>query len=66
MRCKTRPVADLPPPQHSGNDLGLIEHPAPNVEPGDVGVLADSREVLVSARVESQPGSSRRAGLSES
>ena len=27
-----------------GDDLGLLEHPAPNVEPGDVVVLADGRE----------------------
>ena len=31
----------------TGDDLGLIEHPAPNVEPGDVLMLADGREVLV-------------------
>jgi hypothetical protein len=35
-----------------GDDLGLVEHPAPNVEPGDVVVLADGREALVTARVE--------------
>jgi hypothetical protein len=27
----------------SGDDLGLLEHPAPNVEAGDVVVLADGR-----------------------
>jgi hypothetical protein len=40
----------------TGDDLGLIEHPAPNIEPGDVVVLADGREALVTARVEAQPG----------
>jgi hypothetical protein len=33
----------------TGDDLGLIEHPAPNVEPGDVVVLDDGREALVTA-----------------
>jgi hypothetical protein len=28
-----------------------VEHPAPNVEPGDVVMLPDGREVLVTARV---------------
>jgi hypothetical protein len=28
----------------TGEDLGLLEHPAPNLEPGDVVVLADGRE----------------------
>ncbi len=41
----------------TGDDLGLIEHPAPNVEPGDVAVLLDGRQALVTARVEAQPGS---------
>jgi hypothetical protein len=27
----------------TGDDLGLIEHFAPNLEPGDVVVLADGR-----------------------
>jgi hypothetical protein len=40
----------------AGDDLGLVEHPAPNLEPGDVVVLADGREALVTARVETQPG----------
>jgi hypothetical protein len=39
-----------------GDDLGLLEHPAPNVEPGDVVVLQDGREALVTARVEAQRG----------
>jgi hypothetical protein len=41
---------------HDGDDLGLLEHPARNLEPGDVVVLADGREALVTARVEAQPG----------
>ena len=40
----------------SGDDLGLLEHPAPNVEPGDVVVLPDGREALVTARVGGEPG----------
>jgi hypothetical protein len=40
----------------TGDDLGLIEHPAPNVEPGDVVVLPDGREALVTARVETNRG----------
>jgi hypothetical protein len=38
------------------DDLGLLEHPAPNLEPGDVVVLADGREAVVTARVELEPG----------
>jgi hypothetical protein len=34
------------------DDLGLIEHPAPNLEPGDVVLLPDGREALVTTRVE--------------
>ena len=41
---------------HEGDDLGLIEHAAPNVEPGDVIMLPDGREALVTARVEADPG----------
>ena len=41
---------------HEGDDLGLLEHPAPNLEPGDVVPLADGREALVTARVEAEPG----------
>jgi hypothetical protein len=40
----------------TSDDLGVVEHPAPNVEPGDVVVLADGREALVTARVEAKPG----------
>lgn len=31
----------------TGDHLGTIEHPAPNVEPGDVVILPDGREALV-------------------
>ncbi len=47
----------------TGEDLGLLEHPAPNVEPGDVVVIADGREAIVTARVEAKPG--RLAALLE-
>jgi hypothetical protein len=40
----------------TGEDLGLLEHPAPNLEPGDVVVLLDGREGVVTARVEAKPG----------
>jgi hypothetical protein len=40
----------------TGDDLGLLEHPAPNVEPGDVVVIPDGREALVTARIEAEPG----------
>ena len=40
----------------TGDDLGLLEHPAPNLEPGDVVVLTDGREALATARVEAEPG----------
>ena len=40
----------------TGDDLGLLEHPAPNVEPGDVVVVPDGREALVTARVEADAG----------
>ena len=40
----------------TGDDLGLLEHPAPNLEPGDVVVVADGREAVVTARVEAEPG----------
>ena len=36
----------------TGDDLGLLEHPAPNLGPGDVVELEDGREALVTARVE--------------
>jgi hypothetical protein len=40
----------------AGDDLGLLEHPAPNLAPGDVVVLADGREALVTSRVEAELG----------
>jgi hypothetical protein len=40
----------------TGDDLGLLEHPAPNLEPGEVVVVADGRETIVTARVEAEPG----------
>ena len=40
----------------TGDDLGLLEHPAPNLEPGDVLLFADGREGVVTARVEAEPG----------
>jgi hypothetical protein len=40
----------------TGDDLGPLEHPAPNLEPGDVVVLPDGREALVTARAEVEPG----------
>jgi hypothetical protein len=40
----------------AGEDLGILEHFAPNLEPGDLVVLADGREAVVTARVEAEPG----------
>jgi hypothetical protein len=40
----------------TGDDLGTVEHPAPNVEAGDVIVLSHGREALVTARVETSGG----------
>ena len=40
----------------TGEDLGLLEHFAPNLEAGDLVVLADGREAVVTARVEAEPG----------
>jgi hypothetical protein len=37
--------------------VGLLEHPAPNLEAGDIVVLGDGRQALVTARVESWRGS---------
>jgi hypothetical protein len=48
----------------TGEDLGLLEHPAPNVEPGDMVTLADGREALVTATIGSGRGS-RFAALLE-
>ena len=40
----------------TGDDLGTLEHPAPNLEPGDVVILTDGREAVVTTRVEVEPG----------
>jgi hypothetical protein len=40
----------------NADDLGLIEHPASNVEPGDVVVTPDGREALVTSRIEARQG----------
>jgi len=40
----------------TGADLGLLEHPAPNLEPGDVVWLLDGDEAVVTARFETAPG----------
>lgn len=40
----------------AGDDLGFLEHFAPNVEPGDVVVLPDGREAMVTARAETGEG----------
>jgi hypothetical protein len=41
----------------SGEELGVLEHPAPNVDVGDIVLLADNREAIVTARVEGGRGS---------
>lgn len=41
---------------HDGGDLEVVEHPAPNLEPGDVILLSDNREGLVTVRVEVTKG----------
>ena len=48
----------------TGKDLGVLEHRAPNVEPGDVVTLPDGRKALVSARIGAGRGS-RFAALLE-
>jgi hypothetical protein len=40
----------------AGDDLGLLEHPAPNLEPGDVVQLPGGHDGIVSARVETDDG----------
>jgi hypothetical protein len=34
----------------TGGDLGLVEHPTPNLEPGDVVELRDGREAIVTSQ----------------
>jgi hypothetical protein len=45
----------------TGDDLGLIEHLAPNVEPGDVVVVPDGRDALVTGMVETHGATVRGA-----
>ena len=40
----------------TGDDLGYVTHPAPNLERGDVVELDDGRKALITARVEAGPG----------
>jgi hypothetical protein len=49
----------------TGDDLGTVEHPARNIEPGDVVVVADGREAIVTARVEAEPGWGQLVALLE-
>jgi len=45
------------PHDHAGDDLGLLSGILlPHVEPTDVAVLPDPRDVLAMARVETEPG----------
>jgi hypothetical protein len=37
--------------------VGLLEHPAPNLGAGDVVVVGDGRQALVTARIEAWRGS---------
>ena len=48
----------------TGEDAGTLLHPAPNLEPGDLVVLEDGREALVTSRVETD-GSGPFAALLE-
>jgi hypothetical protein len=41
---------------HTGDDLGIIEHVAGNLEPGDIVYLRGGREALVTARVKAASG----------
>jgi hypothetical protein len=41
----------------SGQDLGILEHPAPNVDVGDIVLLADNHEAIVTARADGGRGS---------
>jgi hypothetical protein len=60
-----RDVSASPLHDTTGDDLGLLEHPAPNLEPGDVVVVADGREAIVTARVEAEPGWGQLVALLE-
>lgn len=50
----------------TGDDLGNLKHPAPNVEPGDVLTLPEGREGLVTARVETKQGGPWNADVGQS
>jgi hypothetical protein len=53
------PLRSVPTYRHhdtTGDDITRLEHPAPNLEPGDVVMVADGREAVVTARVEAEPG----------
>ena len=63
--CDTRLVPIYRLHDTTGEDLGLLDHPAPNLEPGDVVVVADGREALVTARVEAEPGWGQLVALLE-
>lgn len=49
---RTKRVPTYAPNDTTGVDLGLLEHPAPNLEPGDVVAIP----TLVTARIEAEPG----------
>ena len=40
----------------TGADLGALDHPVPNLGPGDVVWLGDGHEAVVTARVDAEPG----------
>jgi hypothetical protein len=46
-----------------GDDLGVLEHPAPNVEPEDEVTLLDGRKAIVTRRVEGGAGAPMHALL---
>lgn len=39
-----------------GADLGILDHPVPNLEPGDVVFLLSGDEAVVTARTDARPG----------
>jgi hypothetical protein len=45
------------------NDLGVIVHPVPNLEPGDAITLSDGSAFVVTARLETRPEASIKALL---
>ncbi|HEX7309882.1 MAG TPA: hypothetical protein VF232_01785 [Gaiellaceae bacterium] len=40
----------------SGDDLGILRRPTPDLKPGDTLVLNDGRKALVTDRLERSPG----------